>query len=99
MPDENVDLGFRFTVADFQSCKVRTPQGSYNPHWAVLVEKDGEERLYFVVETNGSLFTENLRDNDSAEIECGKVHFKDLAVGENPAEYVVVRTFDDLMAH
>src|SRR3954451_25271887 len=28
--------------------KVPTPLGSYNPDWAVLVEIDGEERLYFV---------------------------------------------------
>lgn len=79
--------------------KVPTPLGSYNPDWAVLVDKDGAERLYFVVETKGSLFTEDLRDKESAKIECGKVHFKSLAVGEKPAEYVVARTVDDLMTH
>ena len=41
--------------------KVPTPLGTYNPDWAVLVEKDGSERLYFVVETKGSLFTDDLR--------------------------------------
>jgi Restriction endonuclease len=79
--------------------KVPTPLGSYNPDWAVLVDKDGTERLYFVVETKGSLFTEDLRDKESAKIECGKVHFKSLAVTERPAQYVVVRTVDDLMTH
>jgi type III restriction enzyme len=79
--------------------KVPTPLGSYNPDWAVLVDKDGEERLYFVVETKGSLFAEDLRDKESGKIQCGKVHFKSLAVGENPAKYVVARTVDDLMAH
>jgi type III restriction enzyme len=34
--------------------KVPTPLGTYNPDWAVLVEKDGVERLYFVVETKSS---------------------------------------------
>ncbi|QYY58801.2 DEAD/DEAH box helicase family protein [Dehalococcoides mccartyi] len=77
--------------------KVPTPLGSYNPDWAVLVDKDGEERLYFVVETKGSMFTEDLRDKESAKIECGKVHFKAIAVGEDPAKYVVARTVDDLM--
>jgi type III restriction enzyme len=77
--------------------KVPTPLGSYNPDWAVLVDKDGAERLYFVVETKGSLFTEDLRDKESAKIECGKVHFESLAINENPAKYVVVRTVDDLM--
>ncbi|WP_423766767.1 type III restriction-modification system endonuclease [Dehalococcoides mccartyi] len=79
--------------------KVPTPLGSYNPDWAVLVDKEGVERLYFVVETKGSMFTEDLRDKESAKIECGKVHFKAIAVGEDPAKYVVARTVDDLMSH
>ena len=62
--------------------------GTYNPDWAVLVEKDGAERLYFVVETKSSLFTDDLRDKESAKINCGKAHFKALAVGENPAEFI-----------
>ena len=78
--------------------KVPTPLGTYNPDWAVLVEKDGVERLYFVVETKSSLFTDDLRDRESAKIECGKAHFKALAVGENPAEFMTARNIDDLMA-
>lgn len=78
--------------------KVPTPLGTYNPDWAVLVEKDGAERLYFVVETKSSLFTDDLRDKESAKIECGKAHFKSLAVGETPAEFITARNIDDLMA-
>lgn len=78
--------------------KVPTPLGTYNPDWAVLVEKDGAERLYFVVETKSSLFTDDLRDRESAKITCGKAHFKALAVGENPAEFITARNIDDLMA-
>jgi type III restriction enzyme len=78
--------------------KIFTPLGTYNPDWAVLVEKDGSERLYFVVETKSSLFTDDLRDKESAKIECGKAHFKALATGENPAQFVTVRNIDDLMA-
>ncbi|HBO8109025.1 type III restriction-modification system endonuclease [Pseudomonas aeruginosa] len=77
--------------------KVPTPLGSYNPDWAVLVEEDGAQRLYFVVETKSSLFTDDLRDKESAKIECGKAHFTALAVGENPARYVVARSVDDLL--
>ncbi|MEN8614225.1 DEAD/DEAH box helicase family protein [Dehalogenimonas sp. THU2] len=79
--------------------KVPTPLGSYNPDWAVLVDKDDTERLYFVVETKGSLFTEDLRDKESAKIECGKVHFDSIAVIDNPARFVVARTIGDLMKH
>ncbi len=78
--------------------KVPTPLGSYNPDWAVLVNKDGTRRLYFVVETKSSLFTDDLRNKESAKIECGKAHFKALAVGENPARYLVAKSLSDVLS-
>jgi type III restriction enzyme len=78
--------------------KVPTPLGSYNPDWAVLVEKDGTERLYFVVETKSSLFTDDLRDRESAKIKCGEAHFNSLATGENPARFVKATKLDDVLA-
>jgi type III restriction enzyme len=77
--------------------KVPTPLGTYNPDWAVLVEVDGAEKLYFVVETKGSLFAEDLRDKESAKIICGRAHFEALTVREDAAQYVVARNIDDLM--
>ncbi|MFH1575166.1 MAG: restriction endonuclease subunit R, partial [Acidobacteriota bacterium] len=74
-----------------------TPLGSYNPDWAVLVEKDGSERLYFVVETKSGFFGDDLRDKERAKIECGKAHFKALSVSETPARYVVARSLDQLL--
>lgn len=59
--------------------KINTPLGGYNPDWAVLIEKDNEERLYFVVESKGSLFSEDLRDTEQAKIDCGKKHFEAIA--------------------
>jgi type III restriction enzyme len=79
--------------------KIPTPLGPYNPDWAVLVEKDGAERLYFVVETKGGLILDDFRDKERAKIECGKAHFKALAIKENSAKYIVARKIDDLMAH
>ena len=79
--------------------KVPTPLGTYNPDWAVLVEADGEERLYFVVETKGSLFTDDLRDGEAAKIACGEAHFKALAVEKNPARYVKATKLDDVLNH
>ncbi|MHB8894150.1 MAG: type III restriction-modification system endonuclease [Candidatus Geothermincolia bacterium] len=78
--------------------KVPTPLGPYNPDWAVLVEKDGAERLYFVVETKSSLFTDDLRDKESAKIKCGRAHFGALEAGESPARYVVARSLDDVLS-
>lgn len=79
--------------------KVPTPLGSYNPDWAVLVQTEEGERLYFVVETKSGLFTDDLRDRESAKIECGKAHFKALSVNETSARYVVATKINDLMQH
>jgi type III restriction enzyme len=77
---------------------VPTPLGSYNPDWAVLVEKDGAERLYFVVETKSGLFTDDLREKERGKIECGKAHFKAIGVGENPARYLVQTTVEQVLS-
>ena len=58
--------------------KIDTPLGSYNPDWAVLVELEGQPRLYFVMESKGSLFSEALRVSENAKIKCGREHFKAL---------------------
>lgn len=79
--------------------KVPTPLGTYNPDWAVLVVKDGAERLYFVVETKSSLFTDDLRDKESAKIKCGEAHFAELAKHNVPAaQFIKATKIDDLMA-
>jgi type III restriction enzyme len=57
---------------------IDTPLGSYNPDWAVLIEREDTERLYFVVETKGSLLTGDLRAVEQAKIDCGKAHFEAL---------------------
>ncbi len=78
--------------------KVPTPLGTYNPDWAVLVTLDGQERLYFVVETKGGLFEDELRDRESGKIKCGAAHFTALTTEGKTASYVVARNIDDLMA-
>lgn len=77
--------------------KIPTPLGSYNPDWAVLIEVDGRERLYFVAETKGSLFKDDLRDKERAKVECGKAHFAAIAAGENPARFRLATKLDDLL--
>ena len=68
---------------------VTTPLGSYNPDWAVLVEQEDIERLYFIVETKGDIA--NLRPTEQAKIECGKKHFKAL---KSDAKFLVAKNFD-----
>ena len=80
--------------------QVPTPLGPYNPDWAILVRDEaGRDRLYFVVETKGSIFTEDLRGVEDMKIECGKAHFEALRVAMPPAKYVVAHTFDDFVKH
>ena len=79
--------------------KVPTPLGPYNPDWAVLVDKPEGERLYLVVETKSSLFTDDLRDKESAKINCGQAHFKALASDDNPAFFLPARSLDDVFQY
>lgn len=77
--------------------KVPTPLGPYNPDWAILFDQDGTQRLYFVVETKSSLFTDDLRRKEDAKIECGKAHFAALEGAANPARYLVATSFSDVL--
>ena len=61
-----------------------------NPDWAVLVELDGKPRLYFVVESKGSLFSEALRVSENSKIQCGREHFKAL---NNDVDFMVANNF------
>ncbi|MFC2100138.1 hypothetical protein ACFLSF_04835, partial [Candidatus Bipolaricaulota bacterium] len=50
--------------------------------------------LYFVVETKGTLFAEDLRDTENAKIECGREHFK--ALGEDVG-FKVAKDYDSFI--
>lgn len=78
---------------------IPTPLGNYNPDWAVLIEQEGEERLFFVVETKGSLFPDDISGLEDAKIQCGGEHFKDLAARTNPARFVRARKLKDVLDH
>ncbi len=76
--------------------KIDTPIGSYNPDWAVSLTKNGEEKLYFVLETKGStdIFMD-LRNREQLKIRCGKRHFE--ALGGNICLQVAT-DWDDMRA-
>ena len=76
---------------------VPTPLGGYNPDWAVLVETDEGERLYFVVETKAGMLLDDLRETEAAKIACGRAHFKAIEQGEKSARYIVARSVDDVL--
>lgn len=72
--------------------KVDTPIGSYNPDWAVYMEKDGADKLYFILETKGSTNLMQLRTTEQLKIKCGREHFKAL---ENGVELDLVKNWED----
>ncbi|MDO9547265.1 MAG: hypothetical protein Q7J07_11030, partial [Pelolinea sp.] len=71
--------------------KINTPIGSYNPDWAVLVEDEGDQKLYFVLETKANILAEALRPTEHAKIKCGYEHFKALG---NEVVFKPVDSFD-----
>lgn len=70
---------------------IDTPLGKYNPDWAVFIEKNNEEKLYFVFETKGSIISEDIRAKEDAKIKCGEKHFEAL---NTDIEFVKTDSFD-----
>lgn len=79
--------------------KIPTPLGTYNPDWAVVVDDEGKERLYFVVETKGSTWWGDLRHVEGAKILCGEKHFEEVVNDANPARYIRAVDVNGMMAH
>jgi len=79
--------------------KIPTPLGTYNPDWAVLIDEDGAEKLYFVVETKSSGWWDDLRHQEGAKIKCGEKHFAAISIDPNPAKYVKATSVDGLLKH
>lgn len=75
--------------------KIDTPIGSYNPDWAVYLTHDGEEKLYFVLETKGSVDMLDLREREGLKIRCGMKHFEALKSG---IEMQLAKDWNDVKA-
>ena len=73
---------------------ISTPLGSYNPDWAVLIDVDGKDKLYFVLETKADIMFENIRPTEGAKIECGKKHFEAL---ENEVAFEDIDSFEEFI--
>ena len=59
--------------------KIATPLGNYTPDWAILARPDinkEKEKLYFVIETKGTIDPGDRRKNENGKIYCGKKHFE-----------------------
>ena len=72
--------------------KIETPIGAYNPDWAVYLTRNGEEKLYFILETKGDTSLMELRTREQLKIHCGKKHFEAL---ENGVEMQTVNSWGE----
>ena len=70
--------------------KIKTPQGHYNPDWAITVNVNGKRETFFVIETKGTSKLEKLRPDEANNILCGFEHFKLMP----DLEYDFLETFD-----
>jgi len=85
--DDDPDVKMFFKIPS--RFKIDTPIGAYNPDWAVFLEKDGEQKLYFVLESKGTNTLFDLRTPEKLKIHCGKKHFDSLdniSFSENPVK-------------
>ena len=65
--------------------KIDTPLGTYNPDWAMVMQRD--ERVCLVRETKGTREVSQLRESEQQKIRCGRKHFEALGV-----DYAVTET-------
>lgn len=77
---------------------VDTPVGTYNPDWAIVMEKrkhgrpTGEPLVYLVRETKETVDLNKLRADEARKIRCGERHFK----GALGVDYRVVTSAGEL---
>lgn len=68
---------------------IPTPYGNYNPDWAVVFREGAVDKIYFVVETKGSVDLNQLRGIELGKISCAKKYF-------DAVNYNVVKNFQEL---
>lgn len=55
--------------------QVPTPVGPYNPDWAIIKREGGEDKLFLIRETKGTVDSEKLREAEAAKIAAARKHF------------------------
>lgn len=87
--DEDVKLYCKLPSA----FKIDTPFGAYNPDWMVVIQEEGNNRLYFVAETKGSEDESQLKGSEKSKILCGRKHFE---IIDEEVKYEVVNSLISL---
>lgn len=96
---ENYDEQVVFYFKLPKKFKIPTPIGNYNPDWAVIVRKGGEQ-VYFIAETKNTnsksvqdgVPLNELRQKEQFKIACSKKYFEFI----DGVDYKVVQKVDEL---
>lgn len=75
--------------------KITIPNGTYNPDWAIVFDKDKVRQIYFIAETKGSDSEMDLRSIEKLKIHCAKVHFP--VISDNEVKFDVVNSYEKMM--
>ena len=76
--------------------KIPTPIGNYSPDWAIVLNSEKFGLKYVIVETKGSMSSNELRPIENVKTKCAKKHFQ--AICNNDVEYYVVDSYDSLIS-
>lgn len=75
--------------------RIPTPVGNYSPDWAIAFYEGSVKHIYFIAETKGSMESLQLKQIESAKINCAKKLFAMLNNGV--VKYDVVDSYQHLM--
>lgn len=73
---------------------VGTPLGNYNPDWAIVYKVEDSYKVYFVIETKGSLDELERKGKENYKIRCAIKHFEALNK-ENQDKKIVYKVADN----
>ena len=105
-PEQNFasDLDSHHAVKVFvklpKAYKIPTPIGTYNPDFALVIEKpnlddgDAECRFFFTVETKGTAEWDKLKPEEWLKIQCAVRHFEAIGLKSYLAPVDSLKTFD-----
>ena len=74
---------------------IPTPVGDYNPDWAIVFDAGKVRHVYFIAETKGSMSSLELREIETARINCARRFFAKIT--SNEVKYDVVSSYEKLM--
>ena len=75
--------------------KITIPNGTYNPDWAIVFDKDKVRQIYFIAETKGTNDTNDLKSIENLKIHCAEEHFA--AISNCEVKFKRVISYENMM--